>query len=86
MSMMRFLTLCLVFVAVHGNDGSSSGAPSSLLGQNAPSVSFLPVSDSPASPAQDVPTIPTTTAITTLSPTTISGFQALEPNCGDCFW
>ena len=84
--MMILLTLCLAFVAVHGDDGSLSGAPSSVLVQNAPSVSFLPASDSPASSEQDVPTIPTTVPMTSLSPSTTNGFQDLQPNCGDCFW
>ncbi|KAI2506998.1 hypothetical protein MHU86_7383 [Fragilaria crotonensis] len=82
--MMRLLTLCLAFVAVHGNDGTLSGAPSSTV-QNTPSVSFLPASDSPASPEQDIPTTPTTSPITSFSPSTTSGFQDLKPNCGDCF-
>ena len=84
--MTRLLTLYLTFVAVHGNDGSSSGAPSSLV-QNAPSVSFLPASDSPASPEQqDIPTTSRTFPVTSFSPTTTNGFQDLKPNCGDCFW
>lgn len=77
--MMRLLSLSLAFVAVHGDDGSSSGAPSSLLVPTAPSVSFLPATDSPS------PAVSTTVPITSLSPTTTSGFQQLKPNCGDCF-
>ena len=83
--MMRLLTLYLAFVAVRGNGGTLSGAPSSLL-EIAPTVSFLTVSDSPASPDQEIPTTPTTFPITSFSPDTTGGFQNLEPNCGDCFW
>ncbi|KAI2506999.1 hypothetical protein MHU86_7384 [Fragilaria crotonensis] len=57
---------------------------SSLL-EIAPTVSFLAVSDSPASPDQEIQTTPTTFPITSFSPGTTGGFQNLEPNCGDCF-
>ncbi|KAI2506997.1 hypothetical protein MHU86_7382 [Fragilaria crotonensis] len=80
MRLLRLLTLCLAFVAVHGDNRSSS------IVQKAPSVSFLAASNSPASIEQNIPTIPTTFPITSFSPiTTTSGFQDLKPNCGDCF-